>query len=449
MAGASPNRGSRIEVALLMVLGLSLPFSDFPFFVWRRFGVDSSHVAGGLFLLFCLWRLRARVSRVDPLLAAGTIALMVVPLAALAFVRLSGFSAPAFWKTYLHLAFFLGIFLGIASSDIGRKQSMAVLSVLGAEAAILAAYGIYQVVALARGWPSGFRFLNRYAWHELRAQGFVWRATAVLEEPKWLALYLLAAIPYLYRAALDRVRSGRSSGALLAASGIAIIAVGIAATGSLGCIPIALLLLLLGGLDYFRRVKPGVSRRVLIAAAAAALVLIVGFFSLSRPTLRYLGLRIASETEGLGKEHPDYSSAFRYVENLRYGLAMFRESPLVGIGVGQFAPVGQGRGRELGYPTQFNRDGAWVGLGGLLAETGLFGLLAFLAILGRVGWPPLPGAGEPGDDRVAAVLLVLVVFLKETNAGFYIHFWTWFPLGIAALLSRRSRVAAESSLQEA
>jgi hypothetical protein len=36
-------------------------------------------------------------------------------------------------------------------------------------------------------------------------------------------------------------------------------------------------------------------------------------------------------------------------------------------------------------------------------------------------------------------LLVAAVLLKETSAGFYVHLWTWFPLGIAALAARGQR----------
>jgi hypothetical protein len=435
------RRGSRMGVLLLAILGFSLPFSDFPFFIWKGFGVDLSHVAGGVFLLWCLFRrLKQPGPETDPVLVTAAAALLVIPLGAFAFVRLPGFEAAAFWKTYFHLAFLLAVFLGLVSVDLDRKRLIGVLAFLGAEGAVLAGYGIYQVIAIPRHWPSGLDFLNRHAWHPLRAQGIVWRATAILEEPKWLTIYLLPAIPYLYGAALASARARRPGRLFSIIAGIALVLAGILATGSLGGIPAALLLVLLCGVDYFRHVRHGVWRRALLAGTAIALLLLLGFLLFSSPSLQFLGRRVTTElTETVNGARSDYSSTFLYVENLRYALAIFRESPLVGAGVGQFAPVGQIRGRELGFSKESNRDGPWIGFGGLLAETGLLGILAVAAIAFQISsWTRL--GGEPQrDDRIIANLLVLSVLLKEFYSGFYVHFWTWFPLGIAGCLARGAR----------
>lgn len=440
---------SPVRAILIALLGLSLPFSNFPFFVWRGFGVDLSHVTGGLLLVASLagW-IRTGLPRGlnATLLPAGLLGVILVVPAAL--VRLPGFDSGEFWRSAIHLAFFLAVFVAIAYAGLRREQLSRLLAVLGLEAAVIAAYGLFQAIALPNHWPTGIEFLNRFARTPLRAQGIVWRATATFEEPKWLTIFLLPGIVYAYGCVLASWRAGKIRAATAWFLVIAIVDAAVLATGSLGGIPAAAIVTAACLVDFFRRVQPQRARRLLLASFAVLLAGIVVVLAARGDLVRFLANRVASERgETIQAEFAaDYPTGYRYVANVRYAAALFRESPLVGIGLGEFGPVGSVRGVELGFPTELTRDGPWIGLAGLPAEVGLLGTAALLWLLfvvlgGRTLFRPEAAPGRR-DDRVVAGLLVLAVLLKEVYSGFYVHFFTWFPLGVAAALVRSSPGAA-------
>jgi O-antigen ligase len=433
----------RIEAFLVLGIGLSLPFADFPFLVRHRFGLDLAHAAGAVLLL---WTAARTLLRRRPLpardLVAGVAALLLAAAAPWALPRADGFVAAALLRTTLHFAFFLLVFLAIASSRAAARHRALLARCLAFETALLAAYGIYQVFALARGWPSGWEFLNRHAWHPLRAQGLVWRATAIFEEPKWLAIHLLFGIPWTY-AALLAARGNAARAGWTAAS--VLILGGVVATGSLGILPVCLLLILLAAGDYAVR-KRGLSRRLLFAAGAFALFAAVATIALFPGTqATYIRSRISAEARALrgGSSASEYESGYRYAENLQFAVGMFREAPIFGIGLGEFAPVGARRGVALGIPAEFTTDGPWVGAIGFLAEMGLAGA----AVVAFLLWRILRRRPASMDDaRAVAILLVLGVLGKELSSGFYVHFWTWYPLGVAGCWARLGSVRAEARM---
>lgn len=438
---------SRVVVLLIGLLGLSLPFSNFPFFVWRGFGVDLSHVTGGALVLASLaWWIQSgfpRGLRSVLLPGAALAAVLVVPPAA---VRLPGFDSEEFWRSALHLVFFLAIFVAIAYSGLARRQLSRLVALLGLEAAAVAGYGLYQAIALPNQWPAGVEFLNRFAKTPLRAQGIVWRATATFEEPKWLTIYLLPGIVYLYGCSLGSWRRGKPGAAAGWFLGIAVVDAAVVATGSLGGIPAAAILTVACLLDFLRRVQPQRARRLALAISAVLVASVVVVLVTRGDLLRFLGNRIASERGEPAQSEwaADYPTGYRYVANVRYAASVFHESPLVGIGLGQFGPVGRVRGVALGVPAELTRDGPWIGLGGLPAEVGVLGTAALLWLVARAlgGRGLLRRAASPPqrDDQIAAGLLVFAVLLKEVYSGFYVHSFTWFPLGVAAALVR-SRAA--------
>jgi hypothetical protein len=452
MASEAPGAGGfSLELLLIGLLGLSLPFSNFPFFVWRGFGVDLSHVTGGALVVHGLLRLISgrfdRGARAVLLPGAVVAVVVVVPLAA---IRLRGFEPRAFGRTALHFAFFLAVFLAIAFSRLTHERVLRLLAILGVEAALVAGYGLFQAIALPKHWPAGVEFLNRFARTPLRAQGLVWRATATFEEPKWLTIFLLPGIVYLYRVALANYRRGKPVALAACIVGIGLVDAGVVATGSLGGIPAAVVLTGACVLDFLLRTR-ATRAQWLLAAGCGLLLAVAVVFALNRSSFaRYLSNRVASERgQTVTAEYAaEYPSGYRYVQNFRYAVSVFRESPLVGIGLGQFGPVGAVRGVELGFPTELTRDGPWIGLGGLLAEIGVLGTGALVWLLFRAlgGHALVAPARSPAvrDDQISAWLVVLAVLLKEVYSGFYVHFWTWFPLGIAACLVR-SRMAERAS----
>lgn len=433
----------KAEIALIAILGLSLPFTDFPFFVWRHFGVDLSHVAGGLLILVAagglvLWR-----RPWPPLsLTSCSVALLLVSLIPYAAHRFPGFDSGSFWRTYLHLGFMLAVFLAIGSSPVSWLGVRWILIVLVLEAVIVGSYGIWQTVAFSQGWPTGVEFLNRLAWHgPLRGQyGPLWRATATFGEPKWLSIYLLPSVCYAYALLLQSFREGQLR--LLASWMLAlfIIVAAIVLTISPGGIPamVALLIVLLihfvSGLR--RRSRHIVLLASLFTAIAAVAVVAFSLGSLSRLLQNRAAAELGSFSGRVAPGSP-YTSGFIYVRNFQYALALFRESPWFGVGVGQFAAIGRVQGRQLGFSPSVNTDGPWIGFGGILADWGLAGAILSVLLLAsilRMNWKVTGGHG--GSSRALPALLIFAVLLTEVYSGFYIHLWTWFPLGLAALSAR-------------
>jgi hypothetical protein len=415
--------GSRKEAALVAVLGPALALTSFPFFIWRGFGVDLAHVAGGALLLVVAVRsLSGRHFRPPRTLAFGAAALLAVPLAAFAFARLPGFSVHAFVRTWLHLAFLVAVFLAVASSALSKRQFESVLAVYASSAVAVSLYGAWQTLAFARGWPTGIELLNSLAVEPLNYPG-IWRATSVLLEPGWLAIFLLAPAACAFALAVERFSEGRHRAAFGWLTALAVIAGGVVPTGSVGGI-LSMTLLLLG--------MAVVGAKRLVRRQAVALAAVVA-------AVAFGGALFVSRSEApLARWMPGYSSRGVHLGSARYALAVFRESPIIGIGVGQFAPVGTVRGQQLGFSLDVFENGPLVGLTGFLAEFGVVGVLAAAFLLWRV----VTAGSRAAAFSSLAGLLVAAVLLKEAYSGFYIHFWTWFPLGIAAL----SRLRGHSNI---
>jgi hypothetical protein len=433
---------SETEVALTTVLGLSLPFADFPLVVWRNFGVDLSHLAGGALILVAVLGIALRRRPMPPLsLALCSIALLLVPLVPYATHRLPGFDSGSFWRTYLHLGFMLAVFLSIASCSVSWLRMRWILAVLVVEALIVALYGIWQTVAFVHRWPTGIEFLNRHAWHALRGDyGTVWRATATFEEPKWLSIYLLPAVCYAYALVLEAFRDRHFRVLASWALALSIIAAAAIPTASLGGIPAMAVLMTVLAIHFMSglhgRKRYVVSLVTAFTAIAAAVVLAFLLGSLSR----VLQNRVTAEVDNVSGRVVRgslYASGHSYVQNFQYALALFRASPLFGVGVGQFAAVGRVRGQQLGFSPAVNGDGPWNGFGGILAEMGLAGALILVLLLGLI-WRVDRKAGSCRGNSYGVLpgSLILAVLLKEIYSGFYINLWTWFPLGLAALSAR-------------
>lgn len=438
MKSLTRDAGAPAEFGLLTALGLALPFGNFPLAVWRGFGVDSSHVLGGALVLVAAvrWMLGRRVFRPPPGMIWGGV-LLVIPLLVFLFWRQPGFSAAAFWRTYLHLGFWLAVFVTISSCALPERLFARVLGLLASEGLILGLYGAWQTVASARGWPTGVALLNRLARQPLRGglDPKVWRATAIFEEPKWLAIFLSFSVAYAYALAV-RARARRSwipmVSWLVAILATAFSTIFTASVGGIAAIAIMLAAMAIHFVATLRTCRALAS--VLCACVAGAAL--VWIWTSRGGAANLFRIRIDAVMENIpgGRGFgASYTSAWRYERNARYAMRVFAEAPLLGIGVGQFAPVGGVRGPALGYSARDTHD-AWVGWTAWLAETGLAGaaMLALLlvAILRRSMRVYRP-AQNP--YTVLTWFLVLAIFAKEGHSAFYVTFWTWCPLGFAAL----------------
>ncbi len=430
----------KLEFWLVVVLGLSLPLVNTPFFVWRGFGVDLAHISGSLLIAAALagavFQCRRRPSRLLCFVAAG---ILVVPLFPYVVHRLPGFSIDQFWRSFAHLAFMLAIFLVLSSANLSRRHFDSILRILVCEAVLLAAYGVWQAIAYRNGWPTGIGAVNSFSREPMRG-GFsgVWRATATFEEPRYLANHLLTAMVSAAWLARRRYVSGRKAASMRWVAALALLSTGILFTLSLG--GVAALLILAAGMAFAMYGRLTRRARVLMTAGLATALFGVGVYygtsgdAVAGLVRERLETEIASPLESLYSPTAPYFSRGFYLHNARYALVIANESPLVGIGVGQFSAVGRIRGRQLGFPSVVLSGGPWVGLTGILAEFGLAGILLFTILGAAISQRDPRSPGPPGTGcRFLSIWLLVAICLEELGPGFYLHFWMWFPLGMAGL----------------
>ena len=118
----------------------------------------------------------------------------------------------------------------------------------------------------------------------------------------------------------------------------------------------------------------------------------------------------------------------------------FRDSPLIGIGVGSFTDtLGRTKAYTLDFGTPFDSHGI---LQKLMAETGLFGLLAFIGVIGALVWRVRHAFAviirdhqslEPLYFAIAAAGGALLYQLFNTT------YWTaklWLPIGLLLAVIR-------------
>ncbi|MCA1582395.1 MAG: hypothetical protein LC796_13585 [Acidobacteria bacterium] len=435
-----PNWSSTAEFWLVTLVGLSLPLADIPFFVWRGFGVDLAHISGSLLILTAtagaVFRSRGRPNLVLSLVATG---LLLVPLLPYVFYRLPGFSVEHFWRSFAHLAFMLAVFLVLSSANFTTAQFDSILAILVCEGVILALYGIWQTLAYSHGWPTGIGLLNHLSREPMRGGFFgVWRATATFAEPRYLANHLLTAIVSAAWLARKRYNRDRRTAAARWVAALIVMGAGILFTMSLG--GIAALLILVAGMAAAVHRMLTRRARLIMTGGLGLLALLVALYagasgdSVSRRLRERLKVEIESPAESLYSLTAPYFSRGFYLHNARYALLVTNDSPFVGIGVGQFAAVGNIRGKQLGFPGVVSGGGSWVGVTGMVAEFGLAGVLLFMILFLALSqnYPRVPG--RPSTTfRFLSLWLLAAVGLEELGPGFYIHLWMWFPLGLSAL----------------
>ncbi len=158
-------------------------------------------------------------------------------------------------------------------------------------------------------------------------------------------------------------------------------------------------------------------RKKVVLALAVVVILVAGVSGIIiRPGQSSIGQRITSIVT-----HQDPSSQERLVI-WKKSLEMFGGHPLTGIGIGNWKVVYPGLGtagtRAAAadiYFQQPHNDYLWI-----LAETGIPGLIAFLAVLGLVLWYGIRTLrhADSGEDGLLALALLFAVICAMVDAFF-------------------------------
>jgi hypothetical protein len=274
------------------------------------------------------------------------------------------------------------------------------------------------------------------------AQGVQFRSAGPIGEPNRYAQVLVVLLPL---AALRFRRERSRALRLLALASAALISGGMMLTFSRGAMLTAVVIF--GLLAYFRFIRP---LHVVVAALGLSLLVLVldPHAALRFASLGGVKTLLTHKTVGYSEPTggqtgvPDTSVAKRYVINVA-AWHVFLDHPILGVGPGHFAEY---------YSMPYGNRVGFIELGKkyrghnlyfeTLAETGIFGLASFLAIilaimhgLWRV-WRRLQHMGSEFADSAMAFFLCLVAYLISAifvHLSYQRYFWLLMALCSATI----------------
>jgi O-antigen ligase len=308
---------------------------------------------------------------------------------------------------------------------------------------LVAAFGLVQAIGHRAGWTEAGSRLFRAQSEAMGPSGYL-RPTSVFLEPAWLGGYLAFALAALFGLLASGTLKRWGSRTIAIAALIAVLLC-LLATVSWGAYA-DLAVVLAAGLWLLRDRFRAAPKAAAVIGAVLVLVLAVG--ALSPPgraaaTAALQRWKMLLETpvgaEASAREVSD-SSWMRF-ENARHTIALIREYPGRGVGLGQFGRYARTSGTSS-IAVASTRD-PWCGWLAIAAEVGLLGppaLAAFLvAVFLRRSGGTLPGP-SPDDAfrRVTVPALVLLALVQQAHTGSYIDLWWWYPLSVAMLLAAPS-----------
>ncbi len=300
-------------------------------------------------------------------------------------------------RAWLYLAFtiFVGLAFFLLSNLVKQGSDIeAIVRVVLIASSAIALFGIYQFVGDMAGLPSELTGI-KFGYHKA-VLGFT-RIQSVALEPLFLANYLLLPIGLLSAYLILKqpfIDSFRATGLLLPLTFVFLMT--LSRGGYIGLLAMFLVYLLLFAKQVFRPrvILSGLTVIFLVGAAVSAILDEVD----PDAKERFINHSRINEIVAGGQ------SLFQRLDNAELAYNIFLSKPLFGVGPGNF---GQAATNSLSEP----REGGWPVVNNqyleMLAETGLFGFLAFSLVLLTVLW-----------RSFRAFLLAKDPFLKATALGF-------------------------------
>jgi hypothetical protein len=398
--------------------------------------VDPATVFAALFVLTSVGALvRTLATPAGILLVAA----VLVPLLAVISPQPPHFSFDQFAISYAH--WLLVVLFFFSALALRRDPAFSARLVLwnGIAGSLVAAFALYQLVGIPRGWPGTDTVLFTFQREPLRfmqiaGTGYV-RPTSIFLEPAFLGGYLSFVVALVLAYAISR-RSALSLPAALGgfAAGATIL-VALLATVSWGAY-----------LDFAAVVVatlPAVGRKVfrhprLAVALGAALALAAALGAFSEPgraAVRAAGERwrmLRATPVESDRMSPDVlDSSWSRARNARHTQELIRRYPGRGVGLGHFekhAAPGDS------YMAVVSTRDPWCGWLAIGAETGVAGPLVLAGIVFLVMVRFLRNRPS-GFAAVAVPALVALAAIQQVHTGSYIDLWWWYPLSVAAVLA--------------
>lgn len=425
-----------VRRALFLLTGLAVPLYAFPVFQVFHKHVDPATLFAALFVA-------ASAGAVLRLLRtpAGVVlvAAVAVPLLAAIPPRPPLFSIEQFAVSYAH--WFLVVLFFFSAAALRRDASFTARLVLwnGLAGFLVAAFAIYQLVGIPRGWPATDTMLFSFQREPLRfmqiaGTGYV-RPTSIFLEPAFLGGYLAFVVALVLAYALSRRTPLRAPAAAGVFAAGATILVALLATVSWGAyLDFAAVLL---------ATLPALGRKVfrhprLAFGLAAALAVAVAAAAFSEPGRA--AARAAEERWKMLRETPVESdrmspdvqdSSWSRARNARHTQDLIRAYPARGIGLGHFRKHAAPGDSYMAFVSTRDPWCGWLASG---AEMGILGplVLAGIVVLVLVRFV----RNRPsGFAAVAVPALVALAAIQQVHTGSYIDLWWWYPLSVAAVLA--------------
>ena len=415
-----------VRQGLFFGAGLSLPLAEFPLFRFAGKGVDLALVLAVLFVLASA-----------PAFLAGTARLpirwlaMASGLPLLALLRPEPpFSGRQFAFSYAHWGLVILVFSAAWLLPCRKEALRRFLLLQAAMVAVVAAFALYQVIGIPKGWPLTGAVISSWQGEPFRLsiEGSFVRPTSVFPEPSWLGAYLAWAIVCALTAVLSSLQRGAGRVLLLASTFLA--AAALATTVSWGGYADGAVAL--GGVagaaawTLDRRAR----RQVLASLAAflslsGLLVALVAGGRLKEAVKTRVGELRQTSLFGENARGIVVDSARSRLDNAKDALTLFRRRPLAGVGLGQF---GQFQNSVLGRSSDISSP--WTGWLAVAAETGFLGpvvLLGAVALPLRSGWRHADPFARLFVPAAAALLIV-----QQVHMATYISLFWWLPVAFLA-----------------
>lgn len=428
-----------VRRALFLLTGLAVPLYAFPVFQVFHKHVDAA-------TLFAVLFVAASAGAVLRLLRTpagfALVAAVAVPLLAAIPPQPPRFSIEQFAVSYGH--WLLVVLFFFSSLALRRDPSFTSQLVLwnGLAGFLVAAFAIYQLVGIPRGWPGTETVLFPFQREPLRfmqiaGTGYV-RPTSIFLEPAFLGGYLAFIVAIVLAYVLSRRTPLRTPAALGGFTAGAMILVALLATVSWGAyLDFAAVLVAtlpaLGG-KVFRHPR-------LAFALGAALALAVAAGALSEPGRS--AVRAAEERWRMLRETPVESdrmssnvqdSSWARARNARHTQELIGSYPARGVGLGHFGRYAAPGDSYMAFVSTRDPWCGWLAAG---AEMGILGplVLAGIVVLVMVRFVR---NRPPGFAAVAVPALVALAAIQQVHTGSYIDLWWWYPLSVAAVLAAPS-----------
>jgi putative inorganic carbon (HCO3(-)) transporter len=302
---------------------------------------------------------------------------------------------------------------------------------------VLAALGVYQ--AISGNYAQDFGGLAAISSQEVVEGVIQPRLSGPIRRPNYWAQFMVAVLPLvLYRILYEKkvlVKAVASLAALILVYAL----LGTYSRGGFVALVAVFIMIILE-----RRARPTLVLLVIISA-----MLIVALFP-ANYTERVQSLLILTPDTSLSTLYEDSSFRGRFAE-LRAGLRMFAEYPILGVGVGNYKFNYQTYARKLNIETRVEVREAHSLYIEILAETGLIGAAAVTVLFGTL----LLGLARVRDKMrkqnrfrdwipwLASIQISITAYLVSSLFlhGDYIRYlWILVALGTAALYLTRTLI---------